>query len=58
MAQVTRDHLMTSIQMSIGKIMEETWTFVDSINLMGSLYREGFSLDKESPHKAVLGHPS
>lgn len=60
-AQVTHDrcfYLMTRHSMSIGKIMEETWTLVDSSNLMGSLYQEGFSSDKESLHEVASGHPS
>ena len=44
--------------MSIGKIMEETWTLVDSLYLMGSLYPEGFSSDRERLHEAASGHPS
>ena len=43
--------------MSIGKIMGETWTPVDSLCLMGSLYREGFSSDKESLHEGASEHP-
>ena len=51
-------YIMTRHSMFIGKIMEATWTLVDSLNLMGSLYQEGFSSDKESLHEAASGHPS
>ena len=43
---------------SIGKIMEETWTLVDSLNLMGSFYREGFFSDRDSLHEGVSGPTS